>query len=153
MVKKEEVTGAVSTVDSKTLEILKPVKIETNLTRTVSECDIYLWAPGAKLDIRIRVLLNGENGPTTMGMLENRFVKSNDIETITVLKDAQAAIYGTIGANGVILITTKTGKRIQSQELVYSHTGFRKQQNRLKCHRHYCSMKVMQTENSVPFLM
>jgi hypothetical protein len=44
MVKKEEVTGAVSTVDSKTLEILKPVKVETNLTRTVSECDIYLWS-------------------------------------------------------------------------------------------------------------
>jgi outer membrane receptor protein involved in Fe transport len=31
-----------------------------------------------------------------MGMLRIRFVKSNDIETITVLKDAQAAIYGTI---------------------------------------------------------
>jgi TonB-dependent starch-binding outer membrane protein SusC len=35
----------------------------------------------------------------------------NDIETITVLKDAQAAIYGTVGANGIILVTTKSGKR------------------------------------------
>jgi TonB-dependent SusC/RagA subfamily outer membrane receptor len=45
----------------------------------------------------------------------------NDIETITVLKDAQAAIYGTI-ANGVILITTKTGK-IQKASF-NSYTGF-----------------------------
>ncbi len=35
----------------------------------------------------------------------------NDIATITVLKDAQAAIYGTVGANGIILVTTKSGKR------------------------------------------
>jgi TonB-linked SusC/RagA family outer membrane protein len=35
----------------------------------------------------------------------------NDIETITVLKDAQAAIYGTVGANGIILVTTKSGKK------------------------------------------
>jgi TonB-dependent SusC/RagA subfamily outer membrane receptor len=41
-----------------------------------------------------------------------------DIESITVLKDAQAAIYGTIGANGVILITTKTGKRIRNLEFL-----------------------------------
>jgi TonB-dependent SusC/RagA subfamily outer membrane receptor len=55
----------------------------------------------------------------------------NDIETITVLKDAQAAIYGTIGANGVILITTKTGK-IQSQNSIPTQV-FRKQQSRLAC--------------------
>jgi TonB-dependent SusC/RagA subfamily outer membrane receptor len=36
----------------------------------------------------------------------------NDVESITVLKDAQAAIYGTI-VNGIILITTKSGKKTQ----------------------------------------
>ena len=35
----------------------------------------------------------------------------SDIESITVLKDAQAAIYGTTGANGIILVTTKQGKK------------------------------------------
>ena len=35
----------------------------------------------------------------------------NDVESITVLKDAQAAIYGSQGANGVVLITTKSGKK------------------------------------------
>jgi hypothetical protein len=55
----------------------------------------------------------------------------------------------TIGANGVILITTKTGKRIQSQESVSILIQvFRKQQSRLalNARMHYCSMKVMQTE-------
>jgi TonB-dependent SusC/RagA subfamily outer membrane receptor len=56
----------------------------------------------------------------------------NDIETITVLKDAQAAIYGTIGANGVILITTKQVKKIQAK-IPNSYTGFQKQQSRLAC--------------------
>jgi TonB-dependent SusC/RagA subfamily outer membrane receptor len=55
----------------------------------------------------------------------------NDIETITVLKDAQA-IYGTIGANGVILITTKTGKK-NSKPVSNSIQVFRKQQSRLAC--------------------
>jgi TonB-dependent SusC/RagA subfamily outer membrane receptor len=37
-------------------------------------------------------------------------IESNDVETMTVLKDAQAAIYGSAAANGVILVTTKTSR-------------------------------------------
>jgi TonB-dependent SusC/RagA subfamily outer membrane receptor len=77
-----------------------------------------------------------------------RFVKSNDIETITVLKDAQAAIYGTIGANGVILITTKTGKKNSKPRIRIHIQVFRKQQVAWlvdATDMHY-SMKVMQTE-------
>jgi TonB-dependent SusC/RagA subfamily outer membrane receptor len=136
------VTGAVSTVDSKTLEILKPVKVEQAPGNCFWCCVITSGAPGAKLDIRIRYL-NGENGPTTiidgyvgeLGLL-------NQV-TITVLKDAQAAIYGTIGANGVILITT-TGKRIQSQESVSILQVFRNNSRGLLTT--VCSMRVMQTE-------
>jgi TonB-dependent SusC/RagA subfamily outer membrane receptor len=59
----------------------------------------------------------------------------NDIETITVLKDAQA-IYGTIGANGVILITTKQVKRIQSQfQILYRFSGNNKVAWLVECHR------------------
>jgi len=46
-------------------------------------------------------------------------INPNDIETITVLKDASAAIYGSRAANGVILVTTKSGKKEQS-EVTYS---------------------------------
>ncbi|MEZ7499721.1 TonB-dependent receptor [Flavobacterium sp. Arc3] len=129
--KRREVTGAVSTVDSKTLEILKPIKIEQALQGTVSGVNVTSTsgAPGAKLDIRIRgIATNGENGPTTIidGYVgELGLLNPNDIETITVLKDAQAAIYGTIGANGIILITTKTGKKNSKPRISFnSYTGF-----------------------------
>jgi TonB-dependent SusC/RagA subfamily outer membrane receptor len=115
--KKRDVTGAVSIVSSKTLDELKPIKVEQALQGTVSGVNVTTQsgAPGAGLDIRIRgISTNGANGPLViidgyqgdLGVLN-----PNDIETITVLKDAQAAIYGTVGANGVVLITTKTGKK------------------------------------------
>jgi len=44
----------------------------------------------------------------------------NEVETISVLKDASAAIYGARAANGVILITTKKGTQGQRAELTYS---------------------------------
>lgn len=129
--KRREITGAVSVVDSKTLEILKPVKIEQALQGTVSGVNVTTQSgsPGAALDIRIRgIATNGENRPTTIidGYVgELGLLNPNDIESITVLKDAQAAIYGTIGANGVILVTTKTGKKNSKSRISYNtYTGF-----------------------------
>jgi TonB-dependent SusC/RagA subfamily outer membrane receptor len=55
-----------------------------------------------------------------MDILENLVVDQNDVESITVLKDAQAAIYGTTGANG-ILITTKSGKKNSKSKIVTIH--------------------------------
>ncbi|MBF8150247.1 TonB-dependent receptor [Winogradskyella sp. F6397] len=129
--KKRDVTGAVSIVDSKTLDELKPVKVEQALQGTVSGVNVtsQSGAPGAGLDIRIRgISTNGTNGPLVIidgyqGDLG--IVNPNDIESITVLKDAQAAIYGTIGANGVVLITTKSGKKGgKTQVSINSYTGF-----------------------------
>lgn len=129
--KKREVTGAVSVVDSKTLEALRPVKIEQALQGTVSGVNVTTTsgAPGAALDIRIRgIATNGENRPTTIidGYIgELGLLNPNDVESITVLKDAQAAIYGTIGANGIILITTKSGKKNSKSKISYNtYTGF-----------------------------
>lgn len=96
--KKKEVTGAVSTVDSKTLEILKPVKIEQALQGTISGVNVTTQSgsPGAALDIRIRgIATNGDAKPLTIidGYIgELGLLNPNDVETITVLKDAQAAI-------------------------------------------------------------
>lgn len=129
--KKRELTGAVSIVDAKTLEILKPVKVEQALQGTVSGVVVtgQSGAPGADLNIRIRgIATNGENRPTTIidGYVGDLgLLNPNDIETITVLKDAQAAIYGTIGANGVILVTTKKGKKNSKATINYNfYTGF-----------------------------
>ena len=136
--KKREVTGAVSVVDSKTLEILKPIKVEQALQGTVSGVNVTTQsgAPGAKLDIRIRgIATNGENGPQAIidGYVGDlSLLNPNDIETITVLKDAQAAIYGTIGANGIILITTKMGKKnSQTKVSLNSYSGFQEASRKL----------------------
>ncbi|MDX6181747.1 TonB-dependent receptor [Flavobacterium sp. Fl-77] len=136
--KKREVTGAVSTVSSKTLEILKPIKVEQALQGTVSGVNVTTQsgAPGAGLDIRIRgIATNGENRPTTIidGYVGDlSLLNPNDIETITVLKDAQAAIYGTIGANGVILITTKMGRKNSQTKVSYNaYTGFQETSRKL----------------------
>lgn len=129
--KKREVTGAVSVVDSKTLEVLKPVKIEQALQGTVSGVNVTTTSgsPGAALDIRIRgIATNGDNRPLTIidGYIgELGLLNPNDVETITVLKDAQAAIYGSAAANGVILITTKMGKKNAKGKIAYNtYTGF-----------------------------
>jgi TonB-linked SusC/RagA family outer membrane protein len=116
-VKKKDVTGAVSVVDSEIINNLKPVKAEEALQGTVSGVNVtqQSGAPGAGLDIRIRgVSTNGDPSPVVIidgyvGDLNT--INPNDIESMTVLKDAQAAIYGTVGANGIILITTKSGKK------------------------------------------
>lgn len=136
--KKREVTGAVSVVDSKTLDILKPARIEQALQGTISGVNVTTQSgsPGAPLDVRIRgIATNGQNGPTAiidgyMGDLS--ILNPNDIETITVLKDAQAAIYGTIGANGIILITTKMGKKNSKTKISFnSYTGFQEASRKL----------------------
>lgn len=116
-VKKRDVTGAVSIVDSKAISKLNPVKVEQALQGTVSGVNVteQSGAPGSGLDIRIRgISTNGDASPVVIidgyqGDLNT--LNPNDIESITVLKDAQAAIYGTVGANGIILVTTKKGKR------------------------------------------
>lgn len=116
-IKKKDVTGAVSMVDSKTITNLKPVKVEEALQGTITGVNVTAQSgsPGSGLDIRIRgISTNGDAAPVVIidgyqGDLNT--LNPNDIKTITVLKDAQAAIYGTVGANGIILVTTKQGNR------------------------------------------
>lgn len=129
--KKREVTGAVSAIDAKTLDILKPIKVEQALQGTMSGVTVtsQSGAPGGALDIRIRgIATNGNSAPLIIidGYVgELGLLNSNDIENITVLKDAQAAIYGSIGANGVVLVTTKKGKKNSKPVFNYNvYTGF-----------------------------
>lgn len=136
--KKREVTGAVSVVDSQTLEDLKPVKMEQALQGTVSGVNVTTTsgAPGSDINIRIRgIATNGDNKPLTIidGYIgELGLLNPNDVETITVLKDAQAAIYGSTGANGVILITTKMGKKNSKAKISYNtYYGFQETSKKL----------------------
>ena len=123
--KRKDVTGSVSLVGEKTLEALKPIDATTALQGTTSGVAVNLssGAPGAKANILIRgVSSNTNNQPLTIvdgyeGDLNS--INPNDIESITVLKDAQAAIYGIKGANGVVLVTTKIGKKNKAPTVKY----------------------------------
>ncbi len=126
--KRREVTGAVGVVNSETIKDLKPVKIEQALQGTVTGVNVTTQsgAPGAGLDIRIRgISSNGDSAPLVLidgyiGSLSD--LNYNDVESITVLKDAQAAIYGTAGGNGVVLVTTKKGKK--NTKLSFSYNSY-----------------------------
>ena len=123
--KRKDVTGAVSLVGEKTLDALKPIDASTALQGTTSGVAVNLssGAPGANVNILIRgVSSNTNNKPLVIvdgyeGDLNS--INPNDIESITVLKDAQAAIYGIKGANGVVLVTTKIGKKNKAPTVKY----------------------------------
>jgi TonB-linked SusC/RagA family outer membrane protein len=115
---KKEITGAVSVVSSETIEELKPTRVEQALQGQVAGVNITSTSgsPGSALTINIRgVSTNGDNRPLILvdgNVIEDLSVLNpNDIESVNVLKDATAGIYGVRAANGVILIKTKTGRK------------------------------------------
>lgn len=136
--KKRDISGAVTTVSSKTISEINPIKVEQALQGTVAGVVVSgsSGSPGGGFNIRIRgVSTNGNNAPLVIvdgyiGSID--LVNPSDVETVTVLKDAQAAIYGTNGANGVILITTKTGKRNSKTKVSFNtYTGLQETTRKL----------------------
>lgn len=123
---KKELTGAVSVVSSESIEELNPTRIEQALQGQVAGVQITSesGSPGSGSNIRIRgISTNGDNRPLILvdgNVIEDlSVINPGDIESINVLKDATAGIYGVRAANGVILITTKTGRK--NTELKFSY--------------------------------
>ena len=129
---KKEITGAVSIVSSETIEKLKPTRIEQAMQGQVAGVNITTnsGSPGGGSTISIRgVSTNGDSRPLILvdgNVVEDlSVVNPNDIESMNILKDATAGIYGVRAANGVILITTKTGRKEMPLTVEYSaYTGF-----------------------------
>ena len=116
--KKKEVTGAVSVLDSKAIEKLNPTRVEQALQGQIAGVNITSasGSPGSGSNIRIRgVSTNGDSSPLILVdgdvISDLSVLNPNDIKSINVLKDATAGIYGVRAANGVVLITTKTGRK------------------------------------------
>lgn len=127
---KKEITGAVSVVSSETVESLKPTRIEQALQGQVAGVNIVSnsGSPGASSTISIRgVSTNGANQPLILvdgTVVEDlSVINPNDIETMNILKDATAGIYGVRAANGVILITTKSGRKSMPLTIEYNVYG------------------------------
>ena len=125
--KKADLTGSVSIVNADELKRVSNSNISSMLEGKVAGVQITSdGQPGADPSVKIRGL--GTFGSTAplyvidgvpMGTTIRDF-SPNDIETIQVLKDASAgAIYGSRAANGVIIITTKSGKKDQPMKVDY----------------------------------
>ena len=125
--KKADLTGSVSIVNAEELKRVSHNNISSMLEGKVAGVQITTdGQPGADPSVRIRGL--GTFGSTAplyvidgvpMGTTIRDF-SPNDIETIQVLKDASAgAIYGSRAANGVVIITTKGGKKDQPLKVDY----------------------------------
>lgn len=116
MQKKVTLTGSVSSIGSKDLLKAPMQNVSNLLTGKVSgltsvQASGQPGADGTTMYVRGYTNFNAP-GPLVLvdGVERNMdYVNPNDIESISVLKDAAAAIYGVKGANGVILITTKQG--------------------------------------------
>ena len=127
---KKELTGAVSVVGSESIEELNPTRIEQALQGQVAGVQVTAesGSPGSGSNIRIRgISTNGDNRPLILvdgNVIEDlSVINPSDIESINILKDATAGIYGVRAANGVILITTKTGKRNTELKFNYDAWG------------------------------
>ena len=127
---KKEITGAVSVVSNETIEKLKPTRIEQALQGQVAGVNITTnsGSPGGGSTISIRgVSTNGNSSPLILvdgNVVEDlSVVNPYDIESINILKDATAGIYGVRAANGVILITTKTGRKEMPLTIEYNAYG------------------------------
>jgi len=126
--KKADLTGSVSIVNADELKRVSHSNISSMLEGKVAGVSITTdGQPGADPTVRIRGIgtLNGNQAPlyvidgVPMGTSIRDF-SPNDIETIQVLKDASAgAIYGSRAANGVVIITTKGGKKDQPLRVDY----------------------------------
>src|SRR5690606_26252595 len=148
---KESVTGSVGTVKSSQLEQVPVSTFEQALRGNVAglQATAVDGAPGGNTQVRIRgigsitasseplYVIDGipvQNG--SIGTIDNdgtstnvmATINPNDIASISVLKDAAStAIYGSRGANGVILITTKSGSSGKPRIVLKTLTGFNSQ--------------------------
>lgn len=130
--RKADLTGAVSNISASKLNTQSNVNIGQALQGKIAGVDIVSQggAPGAGSRIMIRGIgtLNNANplyivdGMYMSGM---DHINPNDIESIDVLKDASsAAIYGSRAANGVIIVTTKSGSNTDGKPVFEFSTNF-----------------------------
>jgi TonB-linked SusC/RagA family outer membrane protein len=146
---RKDVTGAVGTVKSESVRDLPAASADQRMAGQLAGVQVNqsTGAPGGGVTIRVRgsgsigagddplYVIDGFPVSNTYGQSSNPLaaLNPNDIESITVLKDASAtAIYGSRGASGVILVTTKKAKPGTTTVEVSSYVGFQRIADRSK---------------------
>jgi len=128
--RKEAVTGSVASIGGEALREVPAANISQALQGRLPGVELSQTSsqPGAAMQIRIRGVrsLSADNNPLVVldgipfaGSIGD--INPNDIKSIDILKDASAtAIYGSRGANGVILVTTNRGQQGQKAKLNFN---------------------------------
>ncbi|HEX2847798.1 MAG TPA: TonB-dependent receptor [Chitinophagaceae bacterium] len=128
--RKESVTGSVASINGNVMREVPAPNIAQALQGRMPGVEMSQTStrPGATMQIRVRGTrsLNASNDPLVVldgipfpGSIGD--INPNDIKSVDILKDASAtAIYGSRGANGVILITTNKGQRGQKARVSYN---------------------------------
>ena len=140
-VRKSDLTGSVGTVKKEVINsqvVENPLMALTGITPGVQVIQTS-GEPGSSIGVRIRganSILGGNNplyvvdGFPITGNLDN--INPNDIESMEVLKDASAtAIYGSRGANGVVMVTTKKGTAGKTSVEYNGYFGIQKETKRI----------------------
>ncbi|MDP4151774.1 MAG: TonB-dependent receptor [Bacteroidota bacterium] len=117
--KRASVTGAIATVDSKTVKELPVASVQQALQGRVAGVQVTNnGSPGTDPIVTIRGISSISYSSNPLYVVDGfptgdlSTIDTRDIESVDVLKDASAAaIYGSRGSNGVIMITTKKGRR------------------------------------------
>lgn len=139
--KRKDLTGSVSTIKSQAIEDIPVASFDQKLAGQVPGVQVstVTGTPGGASRIKIRgtgsigagsdplIVIDGFPISNSFNQKSNplNLVNPNDIESISILKDASStAIYGSRGANGVIIINTKQGKRGKIQFDLNTYTGF-----------------------------
>lgn len=136
-IRKSDLTGAVSAVTNEKFKDSPVPNVGQALQGKVAGVQIIdSGTPGSNVNIKVRGLGSINNCdplividgvPTDLGI---NAINTNDIERIDVLKDASsAAIYGSRGANGVVMITTKRGSDGKGRISVNANTSFQNAAN------------------------
>lgn len=124
-----KVSGAISTIKAADIEKLKPVRVEEALQgRASGVVVVNSGTPGSKPTVLVRgipsfsgtdplVIIDGV--PQTLTDFNS--INAADIESVNLLKDAATtAIYGVKGGNGVIVVTTKNGRKNQKTDISFN---------------------------------
>lgn len=132
--KRSDVTGAVSSVNSAVLEAMPVSSAAEAITGRMAGVTVTTSEGGPDAEIKVRVRGGGsitqDNSPLfivdgfPVGSIND--IAPGDIQSIDVLKDASAtAIYGARGANGVVIVTTKSGKEGKTTVSLNTYFGWK----------------------------
>ncbi len=140
-VSRKDVTTAISSVSTEDLEQRPIVSADQALQGRAAGVSVMKpnGLPGESMVIRVRgaTSMNSSNDPLYVvdGIPTDdiSFLSANDIQSIQVLKDASSqAIYGSRGANGVVMITTKSGTAGKSKITFNAYTGITKLSDKIE---------------------